>query len=187
MVLLYLCFDGTVFQLYPLCKVSARVFFLTEYVAKCSIVWHLWALSCYVLSCNMWCTELCFVCQFEFMTWKKNVRRGFRNKFQGQISSLKTLWWPMHFRFWELYVKIIISAVLYQLRLYNTETNHHSSNFIIDISVQITLERQFCGLVLDYFFHQNGSEFKIKWMNTYMLKCIQNITSLAPHPFKIKK
>ena len=74
MVLLYLCFDGTVFQLYSLRNVSARnffFFFFTEYVAKCSIVWHLWALSCYVLSCNMWCTELCFVCQFEFMTKKK--------------------------------------------------------------------------------------------------------------------
>jgi len=36
------------------------------------------------------------------MTLKKKVRRGVHSKFQGQISTLKTLWWPMRFRFWEL-------------------------------------------------------------------------------------
>jgi hypothetical protein len=61
-----------------------------------------------------------------------------------------------------VYVKIVISAVLCQLHIYNTETNHHSFNFVIDISVQITLERQLRGLVLAHIFHQNGSEFKLK-------------------------
>jgi len=61
-----------------------------------------------------------------------------------------------------VYVKTVVCAVLYLLCIYSTETYHHSFNFVIDISVQITLERQFLGLVLTHFFHQNGSEFKLK-------------------------
>jgi len=110
--------------------------FFTQYVAKCSIVWHLWALSCYVLSCNMWCTELYFVCQFEFMTWKKMYVVVFIINFRARSHHWNIMMAHPLSILGTAYIKTVICAVLYQLCIHNPETYHHSFNYVIDISVQ---------------------------------------------------